>query len=151
MDPTYGFGGNGAGAQGCIKDGPFANYTNVVGPGWDNTNHCINRRISDMISGGASTATVNACLQRTEFQTFWPCIEGQPHAAGHSGIGGQMENGVSSAGDPIFFLHHTWLDKLWTDWQAKDKVKRTSASAMGGTNIGPDYAPAFPQRPARIP
>jgi len=61
----------------------------------------------------------------------------------------QMGNGVSSPGDPLFYLHHTWLDKVWWDWQAKDKTKRLTE--MGGTNIGPDFAPAFPPRPASIP
>jgi len=149
LDPTYGFGGNGAGAKGCIANGPFVNYTNPIGPGYEYTNHCINRKINDLMSQGAAAATVNGCMQRTEFVTFWPCLEGQPHAAGHSGIGGQMDNGVSSPGDPLFWMHHAWLDKLYAEWQAKDKTKRLTA--MGGTNIGPDYAPAFPPRPASIP
>jgi tyrosinase len=28
-----------------------------------------------------------------------------------------MQNPVSSPGDPLFYLHHTWLDKVWWDWQ----------------------------------
>lgn len=24
---------------------------------------------------------------------------------------------IASAGDPLFYLHRTWVDKLWWDWQ----------------------------------
>lgn len=60
-----------------------------------------------------------------------------------------MGNGVSSPGDPLFYLHHTWLDKMWWDWQARDRGVRTSRVA--GTNIGPDFIPGFPARPSNIP
>lgn len=29
-----------------------------------------------------------------------------------------------SPGDPIFWLHHAYLDKLWWDWQSKDLEAR---------------------------
>jgi tyrosinase len=60
-----------------------------------------------------------------------------------------MGNGVSSPGDPLFYLHHTWLDKIFWDWQARDRATRVKRIA--GTNIGPDFAPGFPPRPANIP
>lgn len=60
-----------------------------------------------------------------------------------------MLNGVSSPGDPLFYLHHTWLDKVFWDWQALDRATRTTT--ISGTNIGPDYSPGFPPRPSNIP
>jgi hypothetical protein len=45
-----------------------------------------------------------------------------------------MVNPVSSPGDPIFFLHHTWLDWLWAKWQAKDPEARLTD--VGGNNRG---------------
>lgn len=29
--------------------------------------------------------------------------------------------------DPVFFLHHVNLDKIWAQWQRKDLQKRLSA------------------------
>jgi tyrosinase len=46
LDPVTGFGGNGRPSDGCITDGPFANYTNVIGPGFNNTLHCIDRNVT---------------------------------------------------------------------------------------------------------
>lgn len=43
-----------------------------------------------------------------------------------------MANPISSPGDPLFYLHHTWLDKIWWDWQVKDLPKRLVE--MGGQN-----------------
>lgn len=60
-----------------------------------------------------------------------------------------MLNGVSSPGDPLFYLHHTWLDKIWADWQALDKAKRIQD--ISGTNIMPDNTIGFPARPSSIP
>lgn len=149
FDETYGFGGNGVGSEGCIATGPFANYTNSLGPGYENTQHCINRAVNDRISTGSAQANVDDCLARTTFDAAWPCIEGRPHSGGHGGVGGQMLNGVSSPGDPLFYLHHTWLDKVFWDWQALDRATRTTT--ISGTNIGPDNSPGFPPRPSDIP
>lgn len=119
------------------------------------------------MSAGSSQSQVDSCLRMKDFATAWPCIENMPHTGGHAGVGGQvsapptrhlpllltllrkMQNGVSSPGDPLFYLHHTWLDKVFWDWQARDRQKRVSS--IGGTNIGPDYSPGFPPRPASIP
>jgi tyrosinase len=34
----------------------------------------------------------------------------------HTSVGGDMDTEHSS-NDPLFFLHHAFLDKLWYDWQ----------------------------------
>ncbi|KAF2866050.1 hypothetical protein BDV95DRAFT_210831 [Massariosphaeria phaeospora] len=149
FDPVYGFGGDGSGPNNCITTGPFANYTNHLGPSYENTDHCIDRKINDVMSAGSAQKEVNSCLAKTTWVAAWNCIEAQPHGGGHGGVGAQMMNGVSSPGDPLFYLHHTWLDKIWWDWQAKDKKKRLSE--ISGTNIAPDNIPGFPPRPPNIP
>jgi len=90
LDNTYGFGGDGAARGNCITTGPFKNYTNSLGPGYEITNHCIDRRINNQMSSGSSQANVDRCLQATSFATAWNCIEGQPHGGGHGGVGGQV-------------------------------------------------------------
>ncbi|TLS26409.1 hypothetical protein PpBr36_05572 [Pyricularia pennisetigena] len=149
FDPITGFGGDGSGPNNCITTGPFSNYTNSLGPGYEITNHCIDRAIDDDISKGSSQQNVDNCLLQTTWKDAWTCIESAPHIGGHAGVGKQMGNGVSSPGDPLFYIHHTWLDKIYADWQAKDKAVRTSS--ISGTNISPDNVPGFPPRPANIP
>jgi tyrosinase len=43
-----------------------------------------------------------------------------------------MSNPISSPGDPLFYLHHTWLDKIWWDWQKQNLSVRLTE--MGGPN-----------------
>ena len=151
FDPTYGFGGDGDPSRsGCITTGPFANYTNSLGPSYQVTQHCIDRRINDGASSRSSQANVDACLAKTTWEAAWSCLEGAPHGGGHGGVGGQMTNGVSSPGDPIFYLHHTWLDKVWWNWQAGgDRGERMGR--VGGRNVQVDGFPGFPARPGNIP
>jgi tyrosinase len=43
-----------------------------------------------------------------------------------------MTNLWSSPGDPLFYLHHTYLDKLWWEWQLKNEARLTDIT---GTNV----------------
>ncbi|MFE2519098.1 tyrosinase MelC2 [Streptomyces mirabilis] len=40
------------------------------------------------------------------------------HNRVHVWVGGQMATGVSP-NDPVFWLHHAYIDKLWADWQRR--------------------------------
>lgn len=39
---------------------------------------------------------------------------------------------ISSPGDPVFFLHHAWIDKIWRQWQTGDLATRLDV--IGGPN-----------------
>lgn len=43
-----------------------------------------------------------------------------------------MSNPISSPGDPLFYLHHAYLDKVWAQWQAQNPIVRLTE--MGGVN-----------------
>ncbi|KAI5804833.1 hypothetical protein DFH27DRAFT_645138 [Peziza echinospora] len=120
----------------CIATGPFANYTLRIGPSWDNTAHCISRAVNDYASANSNQKHVDECLALPTFAKAWPCIEASPHGGGHGGVGGEMTNPVSSPGDPLFYLHHTWLDKVWWDWQMLD-VPARRLDIAGNTSILP--------------
>jgi tyrosinase len=51
-----------------------------------------------------------------------------------------MTNPTTSPGDPIFYLHHSWLDKLWWEWQQLDLPNRY-------TDIGGSNTPSFDSFP----
>ena len=50
-----------------------------------------------------------------------------------------MVNTQLSPGDPVFFLHHTYLDSLWWRWQSMNLSSRLTD--IGGPNVP---ASAFP-------
>jgi tyrosinase len=68
----------------------------------------------------------------TTYQDAWECIENGPHAGGHLGTGGLMGSVPNSPGDPLFFLHHAFIDLLWWKWQVQDLDTRLIA--IGGNN-----------------
>ena len=51
------------------------------------------------------------------FTGFQALLEGVVHGGTHNAIGGDMA-GSASPTDPLFWLHHAFLDKTWADWQA---------------------------------
>jgi tyrosinase len=45
-------------------------------------------------------------------------LEIQPHDNVHVNVGGLMQNVPVAAYDPIFFVHHCQIDRLWATWQS---------------------------------
>lgn len=72
-----------------------------------------------------SRAALDVQIADTEqsFQRFSNYVE-MLHGLPHIEIGGDMSNGFFSPSDPVFYLHHAFIDKIWRDWQlagANDK------------------------------
>jgi tyrosinase len=56
-------------------------------------------------------------MQITDFATFTQVLEQAPfHNTVHIQVGGTMGTSASPA-DPIFWLHHAFIDKIFHDWQ----------------------------------
>ncbi|MBL4684654.1 MAG: tyrosinase family protein [Nannocystaceae bacterium] len=49
------------------------------------------------------------------------------HNAGHNFIGGHMASGFSP-NDPVFWLHHANVDRLWSIWQENYRARNNSAA-----------------------
>lgn len=57
------------------------------------------------------------------YDEFRERLENGPHRHLHKGIGGEMPT-ISSTNDPLFFVHHVQIDRLWWLWQHQDPDKR---------------------------
>jgi tyrosinase len=62
-----------------------------------------------------SASVINSVMTSADFTTFSTALEG-PHGWVHNAVGGTMGSSTSPA-DPLFWLHHAFIDKLWADWQ----------------------------------
>jgi len=51
-----------------------------------------------------------------QFSSAYGDFEMQPHNVVHSVLGGLMGNPDTAAQDPIFWLHHANVDRLWNHW-----------------------------------
>jgi hypothetical protein len=69
-----------------------------------------------------SAADVRAVRERDRFRGFQSALELGPHGSVHVAIGGDM-NSPHSPLDPIFFLHHANVDRIWYRWQGDDSAK----------------------------
>jgi tyrosinase len=62
------------------------------------------------IASGASSA-----MAKTTYATFTAPINGI-HGSVHIWVGGTMSDASVSPADPVFWLHHANLDRLWWEW-----------------------------------
>jgi len=139
LSNTY-LGGNGASSTSCVTNGAFANWQATVP-----NRHCLRRRFNggNTIPAFYSAEALEAILrQSSTYDSFRTSIEGGPHGAVHVGIGG---NGgdfstMYSPNDPLFYLHHTFIDLLWSEWQARNPTKANTyngGSARSTDNMVP--------------
>jgi len=47
-------------------------------------------------------------------------LEQTPHGSIHNAVGGWMSQFNTAALDPIFWLHHANIDRLWSVWRARN-------------------------------
>lgn len=72
-------------------------------------------------AGSLSAGTVNTGpgMSLVPFNSASSSLEGTPHGAVHVSIGGWMGSVPTAGQDPIFYLHHCNLDRLWNLWIAQ--------------------------------
>ncbi|KAE9375970.1 Di-copper centre-containing protein [Stipitochalara longipes BDJ] len=127
-DPFTGFGGDGSlgeittvGFGSCVRDGPFANYE-VHYYNFTTHPHCLSRGFSrqhenqQFYGDEFSPAVIENIHQQEEFFSFSLGLEMGPHDAIPNLINGDFFS-FEAPNDPLFFLHHTQLDRLWWLWQ----------------------------------
>ena len=67
--------------------------------------------------GWPDTGTVTNTLSQGQYHQFRPSLEQSPHhSLMHGRVGRDMAQ-MTSPNDPIFFLHHCQVDRIWAQWQ----------------------------------
>lgn len=134
---STGFGGDGevggtitvGGSGRCVVDGSFAD---VVAEYYDTKpyRHCLSRgfrtddgTLGEMDGSDITAASIEETLRLDDYEAFVMEMESKVHDAIPFGIGGDFET-FTAPYDPLFFLHHTQLDRLWWLWQQRDRGKR---------------------------
>lgn len=106
-----------------------------------------------------TTAQVNAILLNATYTGFTAQLEGGPHNTVHTWVGGAtgtMSSISTAPADPLFWLHHAMIDKIWADWQVThpglgptlvapntimDPWTETANSLQSITTLGYSYGP----------
>lgn len=78
-------------------------------------------RVSTDVTGALSLAPFDDSVtgfERGQSDALEPTIETAPHNPVHNIIGGAMSNIRFSPADPLFYVHHANIDRLWAAWCA---------------------------------
>ena len=62
---------------------------------------------------------------------FCPRMDQNPHFFTHISIGGDMADFSTVGGDPIFYLHHCNLDRIWESWNRLGNSNPTEPKYLG--------------------
>jgi tyrosinase len=81
---------------------------------------------------------------RTEAQTLalgnqysaFRTMEGNPHGSAHTSFGGSISSISTAARDPLFFLLHCNVDRLWAKWQRQFNRFNPAVAASYDSNPG---------------
>ncbi len=110
------------GTVGLQTSGYLSETPNTQNPdGWkvdsqlDQGNGSTLLRNNNINPGSLPASDANDALDEDDFHRFRPNLEG-PHGTIHMIVGGHMTR-MTSPNDPIFFLHHANIDRLWAKWQ----------------------------------
>ena len=63
-----------------------------------------------------NAAAVAAVMANGSFNTFAAALEGV-HNSGHVWVGGSMGSISTAPADPVFWMHHAEIDRIWSVWQ----------------------------------
>lgn len=148
-------GGDGANVAGDLLDGPFTPANGFVvnveeGPNNDlrATDRPIRRDLGRFTGRLPSSSDIESTMTIGVYDTepfsadsrgsFRNALEGwsaPAHNQVHVFVGGDMLAGTSP-NDPIFFLNHCNVDRLWAEWQAADPAR--AYLPQGRSNPGDD-------------
>ena len=89
-------------------------------------------RFSDMVTGGRGQPfkleqDINSAKGNIDMKSFGEVLS-EVHGRIHVGLGCRMFSTDTTAYDPIFFLHHSFVEKIFVDWQKQAYVTRGDKS-----------------------
>ncbi|ETN77510.1 hypothetical protein NECAME_03174 [Necator americanus] len=119
--------------SGDVVDGQFANFVGTIGE--------VTQRSLDQYPGQLylfQAATLNTIVTQQTLNQGCPAVPNSNielrHGDVHVWIGGFMQTITTSTNDPIFFLHHSFMDFIWEQWRLN---KQTRAQRETQWNTGP--------------
>lgn len=158
LPPVYLPAGSGGG---CVTSGPFKDFKVNLGPAaldapggvvianpagpLEYNPRCLARSLTDEVNRAYSNASaiLSLLLKPQNVYDFQMQMQGIPgsgnigvHGGGHYSLGGDPGRDVfTSPGDPVFYLHHAQIDRVWWIWQMLSPASRVySNKAVIGTN-----------------
>jgi tyrosinase len=96
--------------RGCVRDGIARNWRVVQNGG------CLIREFDNSWRISRDVEVLSRITNNPEFGIFRRELEGTPHTNTHEWVGGPMADRWA-VDDPVFFLHHSNVDRMFALWQ----------------------------------
>jgi hypothetical protein len=130
------YGGNGnRNNNWCLDNGTFSRNT-ITNPG----RKCLQRRydkngnteLSEFTPKDDTESVIDRSSRYTDFRRE---IQGNIHNLPHNCIGGGQFDMATlySPNDPLFYLHHAFIDNMWFQWQSKKESRFDEYNTKDGT------------------
>ncbi|KAI8828823.1 hypothetical protein BJ741DRAFT_625252 [Chytriomyces cf. hyalinus JEL632] len=103
--------------QQCLTDGQFSKASGFIDLG-DNGRSCVTR-CGSRTMWSAKYIAANVLSTATTYEQLRGDDTANYHGTGHMVMGSNcdMGNPLWSPRDPLFYLHHTYVDKIYWKWQ----------------------------------
>ena len=89
--------------------------------------HTVNRNFGGALLPDA--AAVTAAMANGTFNAFTPALQGI-HNSGHVWVGGSMGSVPTAPADPVFWMHHAEIDRIWAVWQTANPGQNPTLSGV---------------------
>lgn len=117
---------------GCLVKGPFSDttvfldtFSQRLPDNWTEARpQCRRRDLNDKLLRLYNHQTRVDNIMRAPDIVHFQYRMDPTHGRGHGSVGGHMGNFFVSPLDPVFWLHHGQVDRLWAVWQAEDEARR---------------------------
>lgn len=93
---------------------------------------------------GSIAANMSTVMSQTVYGNFRSSLEGV-HGAVHVWVGGTMSSVPTAPADPIFWMHHANIDRLWWVWQNSPAGTGKNPPLPGSDAIMDPYPTTEPQ------
>eukprot|EP01060_Flectonema_neradi_P009550 TRINITY_DN167_c0_g1_i1.p2 TRINITY_DN167_c0_g1~~TRINITY_DN167_c0_g1_i1.p2 ORF type:complete len:582 (+),score=135.94 TRINITY_DN167_c0_g1_i1:1589-3334(+) len=116
--------------RGCVTDGLAATWDdNIFYP-------CVTRDFPAGYTFTGQPGVVSMIIDHPIYNNFRPSIEMGQNAAVHSALGGTMATFAASE-DPLYFVHHCNVDRLYALWQDYHGYDTIDRAALTDTHYSP--------------
>ncbi|KAK4120100.1 Di-copper centre-containing protein [Parathielavia appendiculata] len=145
---------------GCVESGPFTpdKFEVRLGPvayepvgpdgGLGYNPRCLTRDLSPEFSKQTRPSRVLKLIDEckdlacvNEQMDIPDGVPGGVHAAGHWQVGLEALDIYASPSDPVFYLHHAQIDRVWTIWQGQKPAERNMMVWGTGTAVNDPPSP----------
>ncbi|RCN39897.1 shTK domain protein [Ancylostoma caninum] len=120
----------GTDAQGYVNSGPYLTFRTLEGQ--PHIKRAVGKQGQTMKDSDIDwvmrqtqvdqVMAFSAPRQGCPFRTDYNCLE-YTHGNGHIFVGGDMFNTATSANDPLFYVHHCFIDYIWEQWRQQRQTR----------------------------